>query len=587
MMRVPSSCLHKLLAVIALLTIIPVGSLRAEDDLPWDFDPYRVMIWVAGVTQDEIDGDLGVGIKAYLDRDFNAIWRTNVVAAPNHLSVLARRDFNSIGYATLTANDMVMVMKRNHEHAARIRFPADVPDRIKRITVTKDYLATVRQQFTASESESLGKLLDLISEVEGTLLDLQTEWEKESTEAMVLPRGMAMKLEPKAKLVELDVPGKFSSLFDSYDKLFVVLVDAHEGSTTISAREIDCMMRWPGPMVHEHIFQANQLPAAIGRCVTRGFAPVVRLDEIGTKEIQGRIRAGGLILDETSPANIQVGDFLQPLLRKDDRDGEPTFVGIVDWTFLRTKTTDGSKVTLDIQSGRAGALAGRRNSRTFRMALKIRPVFEKTVLRLHAKGQPLAPLAGYDVYQKDLESGEMTLVGQSDWDGRLEIEKTDVPLRLLYVKNGAAILARLPIVPGQTEFEVADLVGDDIRLQAEAYIRGVQNSIVDLVAIRKLIAANIRGYIKQGDFNKADELFDKLRKEPSYDKLANDMELKKTQITSRNATEQMKIERLFGETRTLLIKHINPGFIRELETELNAAKGMPTGAAPKPESEDT
>ena len=181
----------------------------------------------------------------------------------------------------------------------------------------------------------------------------------------------------------------------------------------------------------------------------------------------------------------------------------------------------------------------------------------------------------------------MTLVGQSDWDGRLEIEKTDVPMRLLYVKNGAAILARLPIVPGQTEFEVADLVGDDIRLQAEAYIRGVQNSIVDLVAIRKLIAANIRGYIQQGDFKKADELFDKLRKEPSYDKLANDMELKKTQITSRNATEQMKIERLFGETRTLLIKHINPGFIRELETELNAAKGMPTGAAPKPESDDT
>ena len=65
----------------------------------------------------------------------------------------------------------------------------------------------------------------------------------------------------------------------------------------------------------------------------------------------------------------------------------------------------------------------------------------------------------------------MTFVGRTNWNGILKVEPTEDPLRLLYVKNGGAILARLPLVPGLYSQVVADLSGDDIRLQAEAYIR--------------------------------------------------------------------------------------------------------------------
>lgn len=203
-------------------------------------------------------------------------------------------------------------------------------------------------------------------------------------------------------------------------------------------------------------------------------------------------------------------------------------------------------------------------------------MYEDTVLRLHAKGNSLAPLAGYDVFDRHLETKEYALVGQTDWDGRLVIEKSNIPMRLLYVKNGQVVLAKLPMVPGQTEMEVADLIGDDIRLQAEAYVRGVQNAIVDLVAIRKLMAASIRAQLKSGNVDRADELLDELRQQPSYDKLANEIEIRKTKIKSPNRTEQVKIDRMFGETRTLLTKFINPALVRELENEVNAAKGMPT-----------
>ena len=124
-------------------------------------------------------------------------------------------------------------------------------------------------------------------------------------------------------------------------------------------------------------------------------------------------------------------------------------------------------------------------------------------------------MIGYELYEKNLETTDMTFIGRTDWNGRLWVEKTDQPLRLLYVKNGGAVLARLPFVPGLYPKVVADLSGDDIRLQAEAYIRGVQNSIVDLVAIRELFKARIRIRLERGEMDKAEDLLNALRDQPS------------------------------------------------------------------------
>jgi hypothetical protein len=259
-------------------------------------------------------------------------------------------------------------------------------------------------------------------------------------------------------------------------------------------------------------------------------------------------------------------------MRKDDRTGEPALLGVVDWTYLHVTEKDQSDVKMKMHSGRAGALAGRRNNRTHRIALKTRPVFPNTTLRLHAKGDPAQPLAGYDIYDKDLETGDYTKVGQTDWDGRLTIEKTENPMRLLYVKNGISVLARLPMVPGQASLETADLVGDDVRLEAESYIRGIQNAIIDLVGIRKLLAMQIRRHIEAKEFEKAQEVLDNLREQPSYDLLADDMAIKQTQIISPNRNEQAKIDQMFGQTRKLLVEHINQSLVNRLDQELIAAR---------------
>jgi hypothetical protein len=212
------------------------------------------------------------------------------------------------------------------------------------------------------------------------------------------------------------------------------------------------------------------------------------------------------------------------------------------------------------------------------------------MLRLHLQRDPNFPLIGYELYEKELKSTDMTFIGRTDWNGRLKIQRTDDPFRLLYVKNGGAVLARLPIVPGLDPMNVADLSGDDLRLQAEAYIRGVQNAIIDLVAIRELFKARIRLRLERGEMKQAETLMNALREQPSNEKLATDMGRKQAiflkLLGTKNANQRRKVDEMFTTTRDLLAKHINPRLVRDLENDMITAKKNGGKLPPREEESD-
>jgi hypothetical protein len=192
-------------------------------------------------------------------------------------------------------------------------------------------------------------------------------------------------------------------------------------------------------------------------------------------------------------------------------------------------------------------------------------------------------MIGYELYEKELYSKKMTFVGRTDWDGRMRVEPSEDRLRLLYVKNGGAVLARLPIVPGLHALDVADLSGDDTRLQAEAYIRGVQNAIIDLVAVRELFKARIRLRLERSEMPKAEALMVALRDQPSNEVLANDMGKKQTyfnNLLKSSPNQRAKVDQMFSVTRDLLTTHINGKLVSDLEAELRAA-AKNGGKAPK------
>lgn len=548
-----------------------------EPEQPWDFSPYRVLIWIASDNSRVNAASVGTDLREFLDRDFASIWRVDIQDAPVAVRSAAFRDIDAMDYDRLTAADPVLAVKRDHKDAIRIRSALTVAEYVGSIAATRASIDELVTRGEAVGNGTVNGVSEKLTALENGSPAMQDLWRQPGTEAVLVSRGMALTLdEPEAKLVTPPIAGLVSETVENYDKVFIVRIETDSVPAAVSVVELDTLMRFFGPVARQDVAVDQRYGDAIGHTTIKAFAPVVRIDDAGQKNATGLIRAGGLILDETSPAMIRVSDVLQPMTRKNDRNGDPFLIGPIDWAYLITTEVEGRTAKMDFYAGRSGGLQGRKNNRTFRTALKVRMFEETTMLRLHAQGDVNFPLIGYEIYEKELKSTSMTFIGRTDWNGRLLVGLTDDPLRLMYVKNGGSVLARLPMVPGLYSNVVADLQGDDLRLQAEAYIRGVQNAIIDLVAVRELYKARIRMRLQSGEMDKAEELMEALRNQPSNEKLAGEMGKKQAVylklLGNRNSTQKRMVDEMFTSTRELLSKHINPLLVRELEGDMIKAK---------------
>ncbi|MDA8696939.1 hypothetical protein N9M41_00585 [Rhodopirellula sp.] len=598
------------------------GAEVAEDATPWDYDPYKVLIWYVN-DDDSVDfASLQKQIQAVLDRDFQAVWRVDYAVAPSSVATAAKRGMSSLTYDLITAADPVIAVRRDHPDAVRIRVAKNISDYVPKVYSTEDRAEEVIRKAIAignDDFDGIKEKLEIISGDEFAVRELWNETETDAlstenagtdssnsegvagsdsskAEAILVSRGIANTLDPEAKLIVPRISDLVGEIIENYDKVFIVSVVNHRSPTEVEVVEFDTLMRHFGPVAKVKSFNRSFLPRAVALGLTKAFGPMVRIENAGQRSALGLVRAGGLVREkdrESSPAWIRVGDVLEPMTRKNDRNGDPIMIGPLDWAYLHVTELDGHNdrnVQMDFYSGRGGGLQGRKNKRTFKTALKVRPQLDSTEMRLHLQRDPDFPLIGYELYQKDLESGDMTFVGRTNWNGLLVVEPSDERLRLMYVKNGGAILARLPIVPGLYPRVVADLSGDDIRLQAEAYIRGAQNSIIDLVAIRELFKARILLRLERGEMEKAEELLTALRDQPTSEGLYGAIGKKQQEfinlLGTKNANQSRKVDEMFSNTRDLLQKHITPKLVQDLELDYieaqkNGGKLPPRDKQPK------
>jgi len=598
------------------------GAEVAEDATPWDYDPYKVLIWYVN-DDDSVDfASLQKQIQAVLDRDFQDVWRVDYAEAPSSVATAAKRGMSSLTYDLITAADPVIAVRRDHPDAVRIRVAKNISDYVPKVYSTEDRAEEVMRKAIAignDDFDGIKEKLEIISGDEFAVRELWNETETDAlstenagtdssnsegvagsdsskAEAILVSRGIANTLNPEAKLIVPRISDLVGEIIENYDKVFIVSVVNQRSPTEVEVVEFDTLMRHFGPVAKVKSFNRSFLPRAVALGLTKAFGPMVRIENAGQRSALGLVRAGGLVREkdrESSPAWIRVGDVLEPMTRKNDRNGDPIMIGPLDWAYLHVTELDGHNdrnVQMDFYSGRGGGLQGRKNKRTFKTALKVRPQLESTEMRLHLQRDPDFPLIGYELYQKDLESGDMTFVGRTNWNGLLVVEPSDERLRLMYVKNGGAILARLPIVPGLYPRVVADLSGDDIRLEAEAYIRGAQNSIIDLVAIRELFKARILLRLERGEMEKAEELLTALRDQPTSEGLYGAIGKKQQEfinlLGTKNANQSRKVDEMFSNTRDLLQKHITPKLVQDLELDYieaqkNGGKLPPRDKQPK------
>jgi hypothetical protein len=204
--------------------------------------------------------------------------------------------------------------------------------------------------------------------------------------------------------------------------------------------------------------------------------------------------------------------------------------------------------------------------------LVVRPHADGTNVELQARDQPTTKLAGYDVYQRLPGEKNTTWVGRSDWRGRLHIARDEHPLKIFYVKNGGRLLARLPMVVGAESQVTAELTDDSLRLEAEGFLRGLQEEFVDLVARRKVLAMRVQRRMEDGKLEEAEKLVDEMRQLETRQDLERRIRERQATFQTRDRAQQDQINRLFRDTRSLLSQHLDPAEIDHLRDELAAAK---------------
>lgn len=356
------------------------------------------------------------------------------------------------------------------------------------------------------------------------------------------------------------------------DKLFLVLLQDGGGDIDIQVCEVDCRTRNVGVAVSRKASSLNLVVPTIAELLIKAFSPTTKIETIEDVAVKTRLRAGGMIVDPQSPALVEAGQVLVPVIRRDDRNGDPMKNGILPlaWTVLSVKTRLDSLLVCELTSGFRTGIPTKVGARTVRYAVLAKPQLESThvVLRSRGRGQLLA---GYEVFSRADADSEAQLLGVTDWRGSIEIPSTNGELMVLIVKNGNQLLARLPLVPGYQGEAIATTIEDDARLEAEGFVQSFQGRIMDLVARREILASRMRKRIEEKKFDDAAKLLEEFRTLENRADLKKTIDVQQQAITSKDKLTQARIDKLIGNANKLNLRFLDPELGNVLAKELKAA----------------
>jgi hypothetical protein len=374
------------------------------------------------------------------------------------------------------------------------------------------------------------------------------------------------------------------------DKIVMIVVRDSGDAYDVEVRELDVATRQWGDLILATTRQIEATPGVALSLVVRAIRPLAKIERMDGRTAIARLRAGGLVVSPDSPASIEAGRIMTPVIRRNGRNGEPQPAGGIyapPWSYVAIESRADTAIVGTVQSGFGSVIPAKGGPRTERLLLGLQPRYDHTRLELRArvaatpgKGPPPVgrPLSGYEVFAKNLGEEKTELVGLTDWDGGINLTVDGQhPLRLFYIKNGGQLLARLPLVVGQQTTITANVLDDDPRLAAEAYIKSLQSRVTDLVARREILAVRIRAKLKKGDFVAARKLVEEYRTLPTSAQLTRELENNQRRMSNATGVNGKRIEKLFGDAHKLLQGFLDPATVDKLAAEVSEAerKGPP------------
>ncbi|MBI2823162.1 MAG: hypothetical protein HYX69_00570 [Planctomycetia bacterium] len=368
------------------------------------------------------------------------------------------------------------------------------------------------------------------------------------------------------------------------DKAFLVRIASADEEFSVVVREFDVRTQLFGTPVAQMVLHQTRLTDAVFRMILQAFAPLAVVEDLADDKgrVTLRLRAAALPPRDASLVFATPGTIFRPVIRANERTGKPRRIQAPDWTFLTAESVEGPLVKARMVTGVGNPLSSRRRGRTEQLALAVRPPEGSTMLELRAPGNEGRPLAGYQVYSHPADSKETMLLGATDYAGEARIDPGDGGVRVLLIKSGSAVVARLPILPGLVPTMTARVSDDDRRLQAEGFITGFQEQFVDLIARRQVLMARVRARIKAGKKEEAKELFDQLRRLATQQDLSRTLLVERQRLISSDPRARQRIDKLFDDTQAVINRFLDSSQLDQLERELRSDE---TAQATGPERE--
>ncbi|MEM7473758.1 MAG: hypothetical protein AAF483_02125 [Planctomycetota bacterium] len=469
----------------------------AQDSVKiWEYSPYEVEIWyafqpevnISDIARQQFISDL----THELNRTYRAAWRIQTSELAPEWSGIARRNFEEFTTNDLTENELTLAVAIKHESCKTIRTLEAAVEKLDEILVTESGMARLLRaasRFEIEKGSATEQLLAKCKVQEG--MDLEQIKEKLANAEIpcaMLPRSELLPMLEKVRMLLTTIPWHTDNILKSKDKVIFLSIGQEGDRFTIQARELDCPMQFLGATFSASTFYWPHASRNASHCVVKAFAPIARVEEADALSATLLHRAGGLIVRNENPAKLKVGDVMQPIVRRDGKNGVPTLLQPIAWTFAVltppvpdedeekesenaagnatdaetdaaevdapaeatpsnfSVATDGSeeepldptdagiKMNANVYTYSNGpGLQGRRNRRTQRILLRVRPTVGETDIKAVIRNT-LKPQAGSFIYQRDLLTGEFEELGRTDWRGRFTVKVPE--------KNGKFLEAR-------------------------------------------------------------------------------------------------------------------------------------------------
>ena len=352
----------------------------------------------------------------------------------------------------------------------------------------------------------------------------------------------------------------------------VILLSIADGPRAgVAAREFDCRARRWGALCQRETTQPWRLPREAFLALTEAFTPIARVEPLEDKQARLKLRAAEF--DPRDPAFpwVAAGDLFRCVLRVNDRSGTSRPAQDIPWTLLEVAEVQRAGALCRLEAGIRGALSAR-HGRADLLALGVRSAPGPTRLEVRSRTPDARPLTGYDVYATDSEGQQIERIGRTNRQGFVTIPPGPKRYRILLIRDGEELLARLPIVPGEPPTLTARIPDDQQRLEVEAFVVGLQESVVDLVARRAVLLARAEARLDANDVAEAEKLIEQVRRMETREQLRQRIEVERRRFASGDPTVQRKIDRLFDDTAKLLGRYLNPADVELLQRRLREAR---------------